>query len=110
MAKNDFFGSISYEMENAWEATGNEQKISDSKEFKDGQIVDARVRDTRLTDGTVIKNVVFFMKDSKPRSIKLSPYNEQFASGTKVNIKSAVIGEYKNQDDELAYTVTCDEA
>lgn len=105
---NNFFAEQGYEMQNAWEATGKEQKLSEDKELM-GNIVSARVRDNRLSDGTTIKNVVFFLKSGKPKSFKLSPYNEQFASGTRIDPKSAVIGEYTNEDGELTYTMTCDE-
>lgn len=107
MAKN-FFAEQGYEIANAWESTGNEQNLSEDKELM-SNIVSARVRDNRLSDGTVIKNVVFFLKTGKPKSFKLSPYNEQFASGTKIDPKTAVIGEYTNEDGELTYTMTCDE-
>ena len=106
---NNLFTEQGYTMENAWEATGNEQALKEDGKLIES-ISDARVRDNRLADGTVIKNVVFFIKGQKPKSFKLSPYNEQFAAGTKVDPKSVVIGEYTNQDGELTYTVTCDEA
>lgn len=106
---NNFFSEVGYTMENAWEPTGNEQALADDKSLVKN-ITDARVRDSRLEDGTIIKNVVFFIKGEKPKSFKLSPYNEQFASGTHIDPASVVIGEYKNQDGELTYTVTCDEA
>ena len=108
MAQNNFFAEQGYEMTNAWESTGNEQKLSDDKELI-GNIVSARVRDTHLADGNIIKNVVFFLKAGKPKSFKLSPYNEQFPAGTKIDPKTAVIGEYTNEDGELSYTMTCDE-
>lgn len=108
MAKNNFFAEQGYEMQNAWEATGNEQKLSENKELM-ANIVSARVKETKLSDGNVIRNVVFFLKAGKPKSFKLSPYNEQFSAGTKIDVSSCVIGEYTNNEGELAYTITCDE-
>ena len=107
MAKN-FFDEVGYEMTNAWTATGEEQRVAEDKALLEN-IKEARVRDNRLSDGTIIKNVVFFLKSGSPKSFKLSPYNEQYPAGTQIDPKSAVIGEYTNDDGELAYTMTCDE-
>ena len=48
------------------------------------------------------------MKSGKPRSFKLSPYNEQFKNGTRIDLKSVELTEYVNQDGETKVTITCD--
>lgn len=102
-----FFDSA-YQLENSWSPTDRApQRLSKSDLDNVRQAI---VRDHALEDGTIIKNVVFLMKNSKPRSLKLSPYNEQFKNGTKINPASVEISEFTNEDGELKYTVTCDEA
>lgn len=104
---SSFFDSA-YQLENSWQPTDRApQKLSKSELENVRQAI---VRDHTLEDGTVIKNVVFLMKNGKPRSMKLSPYNEQFKNGTKVNASSVEISEFSNDEGELKYTVTCDEA
>ena len=104
---SSFFESA-YQLENSWQPTDRPaQKLSKNDADNVRQAI---IRDHTLEDGTVIKNVVFLMKNGKPRSMKLSPYNEQFKNGTKVNISSVEISEFTNEDGELKYTVTCDEA
>lgn len=99
--------SMGYEIQGSWTPTGNEQSLNKSEL---SQITKAVVREKELEDGTVIRNVIFMMKSGKPVSFKLSPYNEQFPSGTQIDPKSVVIGEYANEEGELKYTVTCEKA
>lgn len=102
-----FFDSA-YQLENSWQPTDRAPQHLSKTDLDN--VRQAIVRDHTLDDGTVIKNVVFLMKNGKPRSMKLSPYNEQFKNGTKVNAASVEISEFTNEDGELKYTVTCDEA
>jgi hypoxanthine-guanine phosphoribosyltransferase len=100
-----FFESAGYVMENAWEATGEPQKLTKAEQ---NNILRAIIKDKVLEDGTTIKNVIFMMKSGKPRSFKLSPYNEQYKNGTRMDVSSIEITEYSNSDGELKYTVTGD--
>lgn len=102
-----FFDSA-YELQNSWTQTDRAPQRLSKNELDN--VRQAIVRDHALEDGTVIKNVVFLMKSGKPRSMKLSPYNEQFKNGTKINAASVEISEFTNEDGDLKYTVTCDEA
>ena len=102
-----FFDSA-YELQNSWTQTDRAPQHLSKNELDN--VRQAIVRDHSLEDGTVIKNVVFLMKNGKPRSMKLSPYNEQFKNGTKINAASVEISEFTNEDGDLKYTVTCDEA
>lgn len=102
-----FFDSA-YELQNSWMPTDRAPQHLSKNELDN--VRQAIVRDHTLEDGTVIKNVVFMLKSGKPRSMKLSPYNEQFKNGTKINAASVEISEFTNEDGELKYTVTCDEA
>lgn len=96
-----------YTMENAWEPTGNVERLS-KEEI--ANIKSIKVRDTRLENGNTIKNVVFFLKNGKPVSHKLSVYNEQFPAGTEIDPRSVEFAEYKNDEGDTTITVTCEEA
>lgn len=98
-----FFQNNGYELENAWVPTGEPQKLTKAEQ---NNVTKAIIRDKVLDDGTVIKNVIFMMKTGKPRSFKLSPYNEQFPAGTKMNVSSIEITELTNDDGDIKYTVT----
>lgn len=102
------FFSSAYELENSWVPTENEPQRLSKAELDN--VRQAIVKDHTLDDGTTIKNVIFMMKSGKPKSVKLSPYNEQFKGGTRINPASVVISEFTNEDGELKYTATCDEA
>lgn len=102
MAKS-FFETNGYELSNAWVPTGEPQKLTKAEQ---NNVTKAIIKDKTLEDGTVIKNVIFMMKSGKPRSFKLSPYNEQFPAGTKMDVSSIEITELTNDDGELKYTVT----
>lgn len=105
-----FFNSVGYELQNAWEPTGNSQKLTaaELKAVKRAIVRDNTILDNETGEPVVIKNVVFMLAGAKPISFKLSPYNEQFKNGTQINPSSVVIDEFTNQDGELKYTVTCD--
>lgn len=100
-----FFQNNGYELTNAWVPTGEPQKLTKKEQ---NEIVLARVKDHTLDDGTVIKNVIFMMKVGKPRSFKLSPYNEQFPAGTKIDVSTVAITELQNDEGEIKYTVTAE--
>lgn len=102
-----FFASA-YELENSWVPTDSEPQRLTKAEL--ANVNRAIVKDHTLDDGTVIKNIIFMMKSGKPKSVKLSPYNEQFKGGTHINPASVVISEFTNDEGELRYTATCDEA
>lgn len=101
------FFSDSYQLEQAWIPTGKSEKLSAAEL---AQVNQAVVRENTLEDGTVLRNVIFMMKNSKPLSVKLSPYNEQFPAGTKINPASVEISEFTNEDGELKYTCTAEKA
>lgn len=96
-----------YTMEKAWEPTGNVERLSKEEM---ANIRSIKVRDNKLENGTVIKNVVFFLKTGKPVSHKLSVYNEQFVAGTEIDPHSVEFAEYQNDEGETTITVTCEEA
>ena len=97
----------SYEMENSWVPTGNTQRLTAAQLKKVKQAV---VREKELEDGNVIRNIVLFIDGGKPESIKLSPYNETFPQGTKINPASIVYSEYVNDSGETTWTAMADKA
>lgn len=101
----NFFEDQGYVMENAWVPTGAPQMLTKKQQ---NDIITARVKDHTLEDGTVIKNVVFMMKTGKPKSFKLSPYNEQFPAGTKIDVATVAITELANDEGEVKYTITAE--
>lgn len=103
----NFFESNGYVLENAWVPTGEPQKLTKAQQ---NNIVTARIKDHTLEDGTVIKNIVFMMKTGKPKSFKLSPYNEQFPAGTKIDVSTVAITELTNDEGEVKYTATAERA
>lgn len=98
-----FFQTNGYELNNAWVPTGEPQKLTKAEQ---NNVTKAIIKDKVLDDGTVIKNVIFMMKTGKPRSFKLSPYNEQFPAGTRMDVSTIEITELTNDDGDLKYTVT----
>lgn len=100
-----FFEQAGYTLENAWVPTGEPQKLTKNEQ---NNITRAIVRDKTLDDGTVIKNVIFMMKSGKPKSFKLSPYNEQYPAGTRMDVSTIEITELTNDDGDVKYTVTGD--
>jgi hypothetical protein len=48
------------------------------------------------------------MKTGKPKSFKLSPYNEQFPAGTKIDVATVAITELTNDEGEVKYTITAE--
>jgi hypothetical protein len=101
----NFFDNNGYVLENAWVPTGEPQKLTKAQQ---NNIVTARIKDHTLEDGTVIKNIVFMMKTGKPKSFKLSPYNEQFPAGTRIDVSTVAITELTNDEGEVKYTATAE--
>jgi hypothetical protein len=101
----NFFDNNGYVLENAWVPTGEPQKLTKAQQ---NNIVTARIKDHTLEDGTVIKNIVFMMKSGKPKSFKLSPYNEQFPAGTRIDVSTVAITELTNDEGEVKYTATAE--
>ena len=97
----------SYEMENSWVPTGNTQRLTPAQLKSVKQAV---VREKELEDGNVIRNIVLFINGGKPESIKLSPYNEPYPNGTRINPASIVYSEYVNDSGETTWTAMADKA
>lgn len=105
-----FFETSGYELQNSWEQNGESQKLTKDqiKNINYAVVKDKEIIDSNTGEPVIIKNIIFMMKSGKPRSFKLSPYNEQFKNGTRINLSSVELTEYVNQDGETKVTITCD--
>lgn len=94
----DLFAESGFEGRN-WNVISS-QKISESS-FAD-KVEKAVVRDGHFTDEDgnerVIKNVVLIMIGGKSKSWKLSPLNEQFKAGTKLDVQSLELQKIMDED------------
>lgn len=95
----DLFAESGFEGRN-WKIVST-QKVSESPTFN-GKVEKAVVRDGHFTneDGEeqVIKNVTLIMINGKSKSWKLSPLQEQYKAGTKLNVDSLELQKLMDED------------